>query len=103
MALNQNNYNEYQQLTPDARQSKLNRILWGNLKTVAHAFNYWISDPDKIQVQSQLQTKTIKFKGKTMLAFIGEFQMNFHFPDFLGLGKQVARGFGTVKQLGGSL
>ena len=33
-----------------------------------------------------------------MLTFRGEFSTNFQIPDYLGLGKQVARGYGMVKK-----
>jgi hypothetical protein len=34
-----------------------------------------------------------------MICFTGEFMVNFHIPDYLGIGKQVARGFGTVERI----
>ncbi|MBN1349945.1 hypothetical protein JXJ21_11090 [candidate division KSB1 bacterium] len=101
MALNQENFIEYQKLAPAEREQKLNRILWGNLKTVAHAFDYWIPDPEQIQVYTNLKMEPKPFKGNTMITFSGEFMVNFHLPNFLGLGKQVARGFGTIKRIGG--
>jgi hypothetical protein len=96
MALNQNNYFVYRHLNLVEREVKLKRILWGNLRALAHAFNYWIPDPDKVKVKGRFRVKTGNFKGNTMLTFTGEFSTNFHIPDYLGLGKQVARGYGTV-------
>jgi hypothetical protein len=98
MALNQNNYFVYQYLNMVEREIKLNRILWGNLRALAHAFGYWIPDPDKVKVTGRFRRKTGHFKGKTMLTFSGEFSTNFQIPDYFGLGKQVARGYGTVKK-----
>jgi hypothetical protein len=34
-----------------------------------------------------------------MICFQGEFTTNFLIPDYLGIGKQVARGFGTVVKM----
>jgi len=34
-----------------------------------------------------------------MLGFLGEFEVNFDIPDYLGIGKSVSRGFGTVKKI----
>jgi len=31
-----------------------------------------------------------------MIGFLGKFQVNFNIPDYLGLGKSVSRGFGTI-------
>jgi hypothetical protein len=43
-----------------------------------------------------LQEKTTKFKDKTMLAFSGSFVTNAVLPDYIGIGKSVSRGFGTI-------
>ena len=34
-----------------------------------------------------------------MLAFIGEFFINFEIPDNFAIGKGISRGFGTVKKI----
>jgi len=98
MALNQKNYHEFISLNPYRREMKLNCILWGNFKTVAHAFEYWIPDPEQVKVNGHFKMREGQFKGNTMLTFSGEFISNFHIPEFLGLGKQVARGYGTVEK-----
>ena len=97
--LNQKNYQEFQQLGDDERRAKLNRILWGNLRALAHGFDYWIPDPEVVKINGHYRMKTGKFKGNTMLTFTGKFSTNFFIPDYFGLGKQVARGYGTVKKI----
>jgi len=99
MALNQNNFDEYKRLDPIEKEQKLNRILWGNLRTLAHAFNYWIEDQEKLKVSGHFEMKEGQFKGNTMLTFSGEFITNFHIPHYSGIGKQVARGYGAVKKI----
>ena len=34
----------------------------------------------------------------THVGFVGKFKVNFKIPDYLGLGKSVSRGFGTIKK-----
>ena len=34
-----------------------------------------------------------------VIGFLGTFQVNFDFPDYIGLGKSVSRGFGTIKKI----
>jgi hypothetical protein len=52
-----------------------------------------------IQTDTQLkQTKAI-LKGKQMMGFKGIFKANFMIPNYLGLGKSVSRGFGTIRRL----
>lgn len=96
MALNQKNYETIKGLKSEQKHQKLNRILWGNLRALAHAFNYWIPEPEKIHVNGNFRMKSSTFKGNTMVTFTGDFRINFHIPRYLGLGKQVARGYGTV-------
>ena len=96
MALNQRNFQEFQQLDSVERKVKLNRILWGNLRALAHGFDYWIPDPEKVNVDGHFDMAPGKFKGNSMLMFKGFFTVNFHIPDYLGFGKQLARGYGTV-------
>lgn len=99
MALNQENFEEYKKLDPIEKEQKLNRILWGNLRTLAHAFNYWIEDQETMKVSGHFKMKPVQFKGHSFAAFTGEFTTNFLIPELLGLGKQVARGFGTVRKI----
>ena len=99
MALNQSNFEEYKKLDPIEKEQKLNRILWGNLRALAHAFDYWIEDQDAMKVSGHFKMKAVQFKGRSFSAFTGEFTTNFQIPELLGLGKQVARGFGTVEKL----
>ncbi len=99
MALNKQNYEKTRQLDWQERQKFLSHLLRENLKTVSHAFDYWIPDPDAVHVEGRFHPLKNTFKGKTMLTYKGIFKVNFMIPDYLGLGKQVARGFGTVKKL----
>ncbi|MBD3349857.1 MAG: hypothetical protein GF364_00045 [Candidatus Lokiarchaeota archaeon] len=96
MALNQKNYDEYIQLNKFDQQFFLRHILRENLKTISKGFNYEIKNIEGIKVDGHFQKREIKFKDITMLCFFGKFMTNFSLPDYLGIGKQVARGFGTV-------
>ena len=64
---------------------------------IAKTFQYFIDS--KIMVNTKLKETTIKFKGENIIGFIGTFQVNFDFPDYIGLGKSVSRGFGTIKKI----
>jgi len=45
---------------------------------------------------NDLKERNILFKGEKMLGFIGEFKVNYILPSYLGIGKGVSRGFGTL-------
>lgn len=74
----------------------LEKILLGNLKSISHGFGYWIQNFESLYVESSLRPVSRNFKNIRMTCFAGEFTTNFLIPDYLGLGKQTARGFGTV-------
>ncbi|MBC8185756.1 CRISPR-associated endonuclease Cas6 [candidate division KSB1 bacterium] len=96
MGLNQTNHTAYQTLTFNERPVFLEKILRGNLKSLAKGFDYFIPDFENVQMQAELKPVTRNFKNNRMLCFEGCFSTNFLIPDYLGLGKQTARGFGTV-------
>jgi len=94
--LNQNNIQTYKKSNESEKQSLLSTILIGNILSMSKGFNYWIKD--ELRVETNLEEINVNFKGKSMLAFKGSFVTNFQIPDYLGLGKSVSRGFGTVKR-----
>lgn len=97
MALNQENYHEYSEANPVEQANILRRILKNNLKTLSKAFDYWIPEVDKIQVDGWFKPLDVNFHNQRMHCFKGEFTVNFLIPEYLGLGKQSARGFGIVR------
>lgn len=99
MALNQENYLKYQNADKYDKIALLKDILKNNLKTISKGFSYEIPDFDSIRLEANLKQKLINFKNVKMLCFTGDFKTNFLIPDYWGLGKQTARGFGVVKQI----
>ena len=98
MALNQENYNTYNKLDTYNKNQKLKTILKNNLKTLSKAFQYWIPDLDNLNVDGWFHPLEVNFHNQPMLCFTGDFTTNFLIPEFLGLGKQSARGFGVVRK-----
>lgn len=97
-ALNEENYQKYKNYNRSERTGQLKSILIRNIMAMAKTFHYFVSS--KITVNTQLKEITIKFKGKEIIGFLGNFQVNFYLPDYIGLGKSVSRGFGTIKRIG---
>ncbi|MCH7611783.1 MAG: hypothetical protein IIB95_07630 [Candidatus Marinimicrobia bacterium] len=96
MALNQVNHKTYLSLSWKEKRPFLENILRRNLKSLSKGFDYFIPDFENLQVQTNLKTVLRNFKNQKMLCFKGAFTTNFIIPDYLGIGKQTARGFGTV-------
>jgi hypothetical protein len=64
---------------------------------MAKTFQYFVDS--KIIINTNLKETSIKFKGEDVIGFFGIFQVNFYLPDYIGLGKSVSRGFGTVRKI----
>ncbi|CAH0997176.1 hypothetical protein EMA8858_03313 [Emticicia aquatica] len=96
MALNQENHQKYLNNSPAERQKQLNVLLQNNILSYYKAMNYWVDG----QVMGMLQNvseKETKFKDKAMIAFQADFVTNAILPSFIGIGKSVARGFGSIE------
>lgn len=99
MGLNQVNYHRYCELSEEAaRQQLLARILVGNCLSLAKSFGYRVAIRLEADV-SQLRETCARLKGVPMVTFRGTFRVNFHLPAWLGIGKSVSRGFGTVEPM----
>ncbi|HHE39227.1 MAG TPA: hypothetical protein ENL20_11745 [Candidatus Cloacimonetes bacterium] len=98
MALKEENYRKYKTLNQIEQQKFLKHILRENLKTLSKGFDYTIPNIEKIKVEGFFKPKMVNFKNLKMQCFTGEFMVNFLIPDYLGIGKQSARGFGVVTQ-----
>ncbi len=98
LALNQENYQKWKGLY-DWKEKKqfLNAILTGNLLSMAKGLNVVIEH--RLNVQSHLDHVSTRYKGVEMTAFTGSFRVNLQVPDYIGIGKGVSQGFGTIKHV----
>ncbi|MCZ7384742.1 MAG: CRISPR-associated endonuclease Cas6 [Candidatus Methanoperedens sp.] len=98
LALNQENYKKYYGLkSREDRNEFLRKTLIGNLLSVSKSLDYQV--PDTIKCDVDVNIRKSRLKDVNVMTFIGGFCTNFLIPDYLGIGKSVSRGFGTVKQL----
>jgi len=96
LALNQENYEAYQKYGSwQKRRELLSKILVGNILSIAKGINYTVTEPITVKFDHLRETRTT-LKGTPMLGFLGDFQINFAIPEYWGIGKSVARGFGTI-------
>ncbi|WP_238380851.1 CRISPR-associated endonuclease Cas6 [Methanolobus vulcani] len=95
-ALNQENHRKYISSDKEQQANLLNRNLTGNMLSMSKSLNYQV--PERIKCHTELKARRSSLKGNEILAFKGSFVTNFQIPDYLGLGKSVSRGFGTVKK-----
>lgn len=97
MGLNQKNHSKYSDANPLERERLLERILVGNCLSFFKSLDIFAET--KLEARGSFKEKTTRFKNNRMIAFEGMFEMNADLPDLIGLGKQVSRGFGTVRKV----
>ncbi len=95
LALNQENHRRYESMPATDRMEFLNRQLCNNCLALAKSFGVRIAE--RLSAESSLREVTTKHKGMPMLGFVGEFTINFHIPQSMGLGKSVSKGFGSLE------
>lgn len=99
IALNQKNERRYgKEKIRQKRFALLEKIMVGNCLSLSKSLGYTISIKLKADC-SGLQEVKCSLKGIPMRGFVGSFQINFLFPNRIGLGKSVSRGFGTIEQI----
>lgn len=97
MALTQRNYVEYRELSPEEQQDRLRQLLRNHILAVFKGLGIWLEPHERILTQIRLAPRSTRFKDQKMLTFSGEFTTNAVLPRWIGVGKSVSRGFGTVE------
>ncbi|MBN2543453.1 hypothetical protein JXI42_11365 [bacterium] len=95
LALNQENYKNYNRYYYEKQRELLKKILIGNVLSMSKGLGYWVDDEIKVEIN----VRPVKIKlliEEDILGFKGSFRINFILPNFIGLGKQVAKGWGSV-------
>mgnify|MGYP000485703671 CR=1 FL=1 len=100
LALNQKNYQKYSILKDEAeKDNMLKSILVGHVLSLFRNRGVELDQNQRLMAKLNVKQKQTIFKDKTMLAFTGDFIINANLPNSLGLGKSVARGFGSIKNV----
>lgn len=97
MALNQENFRKYAQLDEKEKKIFLNHQLQNNILSFYKGLSFRVEE--RIMAIAQVEEKQTQFKNQSMLAFAGRFITNAFLPDWVGIGKAVSRGFGTISQI----
>jgi hypothetical protein len=98
LALNKENKEKFfETRNPEEQKEILRKTLVGNLLSMSKAFGYTV--PDTIKCDVNVEVKRSKYKNLDFTSFTGGFMTNFLIPDFIGIGKGVAKGFGTVRKI----
>lgn len=97
LPLNQENYKKYEALDSIVeRYAFLERLLTGNILSFAKSMAVYFEKQVECKITSADEPRLLRYKGVKMMAFDMEFKSNVSLPDYIGLGKGVSLGFGTV-------
>ena len=100
IALNQKNYAVYKnKKTWKERKEILHSILIGHILAMCTSLGYIVRG--RLRASSFLNSSVVNYKAIPHAGFTGEFKINFILPDYVGIGKGVSHGFGTVKRIKG--
>lgn len=99
LALNQENYEKYRQLEDELAQCVfLENILKANILSFAKGVDWTVEKPISLRIDEVMRPKVVPYKRQKLVAFDVYFRSNVFLPDFIGLGKGVSLGFGTISQ-----
>lgn len=97
MALNQQNYRKYHSLKDENEKgAMLNSILVGHVLSFFSNMDIKLTPSERLMARVNVKGKTTHFKSQKMIAYTGKFVVNALLPSYIGLGKSVSRGFGTI-------
>lgn len=95
--LNQENYIVFKKLhTLNEKVNMLEKILIGNILSLAKSLNWIIDKQIKLQIDEITDEKHISFKRNKILVLDLIFTTNVQIPFNIGLGKGVSHGFGIL-------
>lgn len=97
LALSQDNYAKYETLeTVVERVSFLEGLLIGNILSMCKGLGITIERQINCKITHISDPTTVRYKGNPMMSFDADFLCNVSLPDYIGLGKAVSLGHGTV-------
>ena len=100
LALNSINYKQYTAMEGIAEKTLfLEKILIGNLLSFAKGVGIEVKDEILCKLISVEPYRLAVVKGVKMMSFNAVFSTNMSIPDYIGLGKHVSIGYGTVTKI----
>lgn len=97
LPLNQTNYEQYRKLEGVIeRYALIERCLVGNILSLAKGLGVFFDGQVRVVLMSVSSERLYQFKDIKMMGFDIVFKTNVMLPQFIGLGKKVSFGYGTV-------
>lgn len=97
LPLNGENYERYRRTESIAEKyALLERLLTGNILSMAKGLGIRFERQVVCRITAIDDPRIVRYKGARLMSFDAEFKSNVSIPDFVGLGKGVSLGCGTV-------
>ena len=97
LPFNEENYTRWKESSDADKDSLMRKILIGNILSMAKGIGWKILKQIDVNIYYVSLPKTVLFKRKVpLVSFNVFFKTNVRLPHFIGLGKGVSRGFGSV-------
>lgn len=74
----------------------LENVLVGNILSFAKGINWTITDKIRLEITDMVKEKWVPVKGVKVKAFDLNFKTNINLPEFIGMGKSISLGYGTI-------
>jgi hypothetical protein len=98
LALNQDNYSRYTKLGWNERKHLLGSIFIGNILSALKGLKVFINFRILAEIQNFKQLTTVAHDNQ-FVGFHANIRTNINLPQHIGIGKSVAKGFGTIEGL----
>ncbi|MFH1095748.1 MAG: CRISPR-associated endonuclease Cas6 [Candidatus Micrarchaeota archaeon] len=98
IALNEENYHKFEKLDETEQKAFLERILVGNVLSALKGLGMFI-DWRLEAILLEWRTTKVRAHQNEFMAFWGVFCIDISLPDWIGLGKSVSKGFGTIERV----
>ena len=100
LPLNSENYKEYQTIEGMAQRiTFLEEKLIGNLLSFFTEMGFRAEQQIELHITDITGQRLAHYKGVKLMAFDIEFKVNLTLPQYIGLGKSVSVGFGTLTKI----
>lgn len=97
LPLNKENYDRYcSEESLASKYTMLEHVLVGNILSFAKGIGIHFENQVKCKITSASEPYVETYKGVKMMAFDAVFKTNVSLPDYIGLGKGVSLGMGTI-------
>ncbi len=98
LALNHQHTKKFYDLSgKPQRDAFMKNLLAAHLRTLVKSLDYQVTVP--LICEAKVRFRRDRIGRENMMVFLGKFQTNLDIPDYLGIGRSVSQGYGTIKRI----